>query len=52
MALDFDATAHLFVRMRVWHPLLAVSFAVAMMAGTRALAATAHDAVAARWARI
>jgi heme A synthase len=52
MALDFDASAHLFVRLRVWHPLLAVTFGVLAILGTRALAARARDSAAARWANV
>jgi heme A synthase len=52
MALDFDASAHLFIRLRVWHPLLAVTFAVAAIVGSRALAVRARDPGAAQWANV
>ena len=39
MTQDFNGSAHLFLRLRVWHPLLAVIFAVGAAMGVRAIAA-------------
>ena len=50
MARDLDASAHLFVRLRVWHPVIAVLFGLAAIMATRALAARAADGAAARLA--
>jgi heme A synthase len=50
MAQDIDAAAHLFVRLRVWHPALAVVFALVSVPVTRALAGRAGDAAAWRMA--
>ena len=38
MAQDFNGSAHLFLRLRVWHPLLAVIFAVGTAMTARAIA--------------
>jgi heme a synthase len=50
MAQDVDPTAHLFVRLRVWHPALALVFALVSIPVTRTISARAHDAAAARMA--
>lgn len=50
MAQDGNASAHAFVRLRVWHPLLAVVFAGATLAITRALTPAVRDSSARRWA--
>lgn len=50
MAQDGNASAHAFVRLRVWHPLLAVVFAGVTLAITRALTPAVRDSSARRWA--
>ena len=50
MAQDGNASAHAFVRLRVWHPLLAVAFAAVAIAMTRALTPAARESSARRWA--
>jgi heme A synthase len=52
LAQDLDASAHLFVRLRVWHPVLAIAFGVTAALGTRLLAGRAGDSAALRFANI
>ncbi|HVT38325.1 MAG TPA: COX15/CtaA family protein [Gemmatimonadaceae bacterium] len=50
LAQDLDASAHFFVRLRVWHPVLAIAFGATAALGTRWLAARAGDPAAMRFA--
>jgi cytochrome c oxidase assembly protein subunit 15 len=52
LAADFSPTSHLLLRLRVWHPALAIATAVAIIAGARWLAAQRPTAVVQRLAAL
>ena len=52
MAQDRNAAAHLFLRLRIWHPIIAVTFGVTAGLGIRVLAARARSASAQRLANV